>query len=98
MYDTITNHNDWNRTSLYNAKIRKLINQVMLEEQAEANNATVNTLIPQRKESEDMINNFMNLKVNEVGNYLINKWTNLTINVVKKNMINKATKLTINDV
>ena len=98
MYDTITNHNDWNRTSLYNVKIRKLINQVMLEEQAEANNATVNTLIPQRKESEDMINNFMNLKVNEVGNYLINKWTNLTINVVKKNLINKATKLTINDV
>ena len=73
MYDTITNHNDWNRTSLSNAKIRKSIDQVMLEEQAEANNVTVNTLIPYRNKSEDLINKLANLKVNDVGNDLIDK-------------------------
>ena len=35
MYDTITNYNDRNPKPLSNAKIREVINIVILEEQAE---------------------------------------------------------------
>ena len=43
MYDNINNYNDWNHAPLSNTKIREAIDKVILEEQAEANNATVDT-------------------------------------------------------
>ena len=82
MYDTITNHNDRNHTQLYNAKITEAIDQVILEEQTEANNATVDLFSSQKNKSKNLI-----LKV-----------TYLTINNVGENMIDNVADLTINDV
>ena len=49
MYDTITNYNDRNYTPLSNTNIREAIDKEIMEEQAEANNATVDAFNPQRK-------------------------------------------------
>ena len=49
MYDTITNYNDRNYTPLSNTNIREAIDKEIMEEQAEANNDTVDTFNPQRK-------------------------------------------------
>ena len=73
--------------------IREAIDQVMIEEEAEANNATVDTLIPQRNESEnsnDQINEVANLKIKDVENNLINKVTKFRINDARDNS-NEAT-------
>ena len=70
----------------------------MLEDQAEANNAIFIMFVPQRNESEDLIDKVVNLKINNVGNDLIEKFTNLTINVVENNQIGKVANLTINNV
>ena len=60
---------------------REAINKVILEEQLEANNVTVDTLNPQRSKSEYLINKVANLAINDgVRKYLIEKFANLTIN------------------
>ena len=79
-------------------KIRESIDQVILEDQAEANNVTVDTVSTQRKNSEDLINKVTNLTINDAENNLINKVANLTINNVGNNIINKVANLTINDI
>ena len=69
MYNTITNQNDDNHTPLPNANIREAINQVMLVEKVEANNFTVDTLITQINESDNIINKVANWTINDTGNY-----------------------------
>ena len=67
MYDTITNYNEWNHTLLSNANIREEINQLILEEQSEANNIMIDMFSPQRNQSDDLINKVANLTINDVG-------------------------------
>ena len=66
MYDTITNYNDRNHVSLYYANIRKAKYQVILEDQSESNNFTVDTFSTHINESENLINEVHNLTVNKV--------------------------------
>ena len=81
IYDTITNYNERNHTPLSNANIREAIDKVILEEQAEEDNATVDTFSPQRNKSDDLIENSVNLTINnKVGDNLIDKVANFTIN------------------
>ena len=81
-----------------NANIREAIDQLILEEQAEANNSTVDNFIPQKNESENLINEITKSTINNVGNDLINEVENLKINNVGNNIINKFANLTISDV
>ena len=46
MYYTITDYNELNHTPFSSAKIRKELDKVMLEEQAEPNNTTVDIFSP----------------------------------------------------
>ena len=73
MYDTITNYNDQNYTPLFKANIRTAIDKLVLEDQAESNNGTVDMFSPQINGSEDMIEKLANLIINEVRNDLIKK-------------------------
>ena len=73
MYDTITNYNDQNHTPLFKANIRTAIDKLVLEDQAESNNGTVDMFSPQINGSEDMIEKLANLIINEVRNDLIKK-------------------------
>ena len=85
MYDTITNYNDWNHTPLYNVNIREAIDQVIMEEQAEEKNITVNTSSPQRNKIDNIIEIFLNLTTNDVRNdFIEKKVVNLIINGVGK--------------
>ena len=87
MYDTITNYNDLNHTPLFNANIREAINKLILGEQAEANNVTVDRLITHKNESGYLVNKVVNFKIsNEVRNNMIDKFANMTINNVGKNL------------
>ena len=98
MYGTITNYNNHNHTPLPNLKVIEATNQVIPEEQAEENKVTVYTFSTQRNKSENLINKFKNLAINNIGNDLINKVANLTINDIRKNLIDKVENLTINDI
>ena len=80
MYDNITNYNELNHTPLSNANIREVINKVIMEQQAEANNAGVYKFSSMINESENLINKVEILTINDVGNYLINKVANMMIN------------------
>ena len=64
MYDTITNYNERNHAPLSNSSIRESIDKVMLEEQAESDNATVDTFSPQRNKSAYLIKKVVNLTIN----------------------------------
>ena len=87
MYDTITNYNDLNHTPLFNANIREAINKLILVEQAEANNVTVDRLITHKNESGYLVNKVVNFKIsNEVRNNMIDKFANMTINDVGNNL------------
>ena len=78
--------------------ISEAIDQVIMEDQAEAKNTTVDTFSPQRNKSESLINEVKNLTKNDVKNNLINNFANLKINDVGNNLINKVTNSTINNV
>ena len=78
-------------------KIRVAINQVMIEEEAEANNVMVDTFIQQRNGSEDIIGCVTNMTRNDSRNDLIDKATNMKMNDVRKDLVVCVANLTIND-
>ena len=87
IYDTTKNYNDRNHTPLSNSKIRETTDKVILEEQAETSNVTVDTFILQRNEGDSLINKVKNLTINnKSGNDLINKVTNIKIKDVGNNL------------
>ena len=98
MIDTITNYNDRNNIPLSNANIRESINQVILEEQAKADNITVDTFSTHRNKGEYLIDKVANLTINDVRNDMIEKVANLTITDVKNNLMNKVANLPINNI
>ena len=67
IYDTITKHNDHNHKPLYNVNIRETIDKVMREEKVVTNNIMVDKFIPQRNDSENLINKVKHLKIYNVG-------------------------------
>ena len=72
MYDTITKYNYKHSTQLSNVKITEVIDQVMVDEESEADNVTVDMLSPQRNRSDnlnDLINELTSLTINDVGKY-----------------------------
>ena len=70
----------------------------MREDQVEAKNATLYTFVPQRNNSDNIINKVANLTINDIRNNIINKVANFKINNIVNNLINKVSNLTINDV
>ena len=90
MYDTITKYNDHNYTLLSNVKIREAIDQVMREEESEANKGMVDTFSTQRNVSEDLINKVSNLTINNMGNNITNKVADFKIKNVGNYLINKV--------
>ena len=83
MYDTITNYNEQNHSPLSNTKIIEVIYQVVLEDQVESNNVTVDTLSPKIN---DMTNKVANLTINDIGHNIIEKFENLTLKDVVNNL------------
>ena len=78
-------------------KIRKVINKVILGEQAEENNFTVDTFSPMINENENIINKVNFLTINNVVNDPIDKVANMTINGTVNNLIGFIANLTINN-
>ena len=70
----------------------------MREDQVEAKNTTLYTFVPQRNNSDNIINKVANLTINDIRNNIINKVANFKINNIVNNLINKVSNLTINDV
>ena len=96
MYNTITNYNDRNHTPLSNVKIAEAIDKIILEEQAEANNNTVDTFITTRNESNNLFNKIESFTIDDVGKNLINKFAKMKINDVRDDLIGCVVNMTIN--
>ena len=95
MYDTINKYNDQHHKPLPNMNIREDTNQVMREERGETHNVTVNTFSPKINKNENIINEWSNLTIDDVGSDIINEVANLTINNVRNYLINKVANLII---
>ena len=87
-------YNNHHHIPLFNVKIRQLFDQVISEENAEANNVTFDAFVPHRNKSDNIFNKIANFPISDVRNDTINKVGNLSINNVR----NDSNGSTVSDV